>query len=68
MFTLPTEAFTFYCIARQGKKANYMVHEIPETRTTSYMRMMYYSVSDTGILEKISECSYQESNLTPSDY
>ena len=26
--------------------------------------MMYYSVNDTGILE----CSYQESNLRPSDY
>ena len=27
---------------------------------------MYYSVSDTGILGKKSECSYQESNLRPS--
>ena len=32
------------------------------------MRMMYYSVSDTGILAKKSEFSYQESNLRPSDY
>ena len=32
------------------------------------MRIMYYSVGDTGILEKKSECSYQESNLRPSDY
>ena len=31
--------------------------------------MMYYSVSDTGILGKRkSECSYQESNLRPPDY
>ena len=32
------------------------------------MRMMYYSVSDTGILGKKSKCSYQESNLRSSDY
>ena len=32
------------------------------------IRMMYYSVSDTGILGKKSECSYQESNLRLSDY
>ena len=33
------------------------------------MRMMYYSVSDTGILGKRnSECSYQESKRRPSDY
>ena len=31
--------------------------------------MMYYSVSDTDKLGKRkSECSYQESNLRPSDY
>ena len=68
MFTLLTEAFTFYCIARQRKTADYIVREIPETQTTSYKRMMYYSVSDTGILEKKHECCYQESNLRPSDY
>ena len=27
-----------------------------------------YSVNDTGILGKKSDCSYQESNLRPSDY
>ena len=33
------------------------------------MRMMYYSVNDTGKLGKRkSECSYQELNLRPSDY
>ena len=32
------------------------------------MKMMYYSVSDTGILGKKSECYYQESNPRPSDY
>ena len=26
------------------------------------------SVSETGILEKKNECTYQESNLRPSDY
>ena len=31
------------------------------------LRMMYYSVSDTGILGKKSECSYQKLNLRPSD-
>ena len=30
--------------------------------------MMYYSVSDTGIHGKKSECSFQESNPRPSDY
>ena len=32
------------------------------------LRMMHYSVSDTGILGNKSECSYQGSNLRPSDY
>ena len=27
------------------------------------MRMMYYSVGDTGILRKKNKCSYQELNL-----
>ena len=30
--------------------------------------MMYYSVSDTGIIGKKSECSYKEPNLRPYDY
>ena len=34
----------------------------------SLMKMMYYSVNDTGILGKKSDCFYQESNLRPSDY
>ena len=33
-----------------------------------YMRMTCYSVSDTGILGKKSECSYQEPNLRPFDF
>ena len=37
-------------------------------QTTYRLRMMYYSTSDTGLLGKKSECSYQESNLRPSDY
>ena len=37
-----------------------------KTRIT--IRMMYYSVSDTGIIGKKSECSHQESNIRPSDY
>ena len=33
------------------------------------MMYMYYSMNDAGILGKWkSECSYQESNLRPSDY
>ena len=33
------------------------------------LKMMYCSVSDTDILRKMkSECSFQESNLRPSDY
>ena len=39
------------------------------TLTTGVNRIMYYSVSDAGILgKKKSESSYQESNLRPSDY
>ena len=34
-----------------------------------WMRMMFIQESDAGILgKKKSECSYQESNLRPSDY
>ena len=37
--------------------------------TISTMRMMIIQESDAGILgKKKSECSYQESNLRPSDY
>ena len=37
--------------------------------TFSFLRMMYYSVSDTGILGKMKfKCSYQESNLRLFDY
>ena len=37
--------------------------------TFSFLRMMYYSLSDTGKLGKgKSECSYQKSNLRSSDY
>ena len=37
--------------------------------TTKRLRMMYYWVSDTGILGKRkSECSYPELNLRPYDY
>ena len=38
------------------------------SRESLKLRMMYYSVSDIGILGKKSECSYQVSNLRPSDY
>ena len=47
------------------------VHKRKNVVEELYLRMRYYSVSDTGILgKKKSECSYQESNLhvRPSDY
>ena len=37
--------------------------------TNIVLRMMFIQESDAGILgKKKSECSYQESNLRPSDY
>ena len=42
-----------------------MADGIEETRTI--LRMMCYPVSETGILRKKSECSYQESNLRLSE-
>ena len=29
---------------------------------------VFFSVNETGIRERKTECSYQESNLRPSDY
>ena len=39
-------------------------NKVHETKLVGRLRMVYYSVNDTGILGKTkSECSYQESNL-----
>ena len=49
----------------------FVYRELKKLETNHEMRMMYYSASgETGKLgtERKSECSYQESNLRPSDY
>ena len=56
-----------YSDTRQVSKA--CKHSLVHYPLLLILRMMYYSVNDTGILQKRkSECSYQESNLRPSDY
>ena len=47
-----------------GQCHNVLNNKMEYLKPGEYIRMMYYSVSDKGILE----CSYQESNLRPSDY
>ena len=61
----PSKDYASKMINEMWIERNVMVYFQPG----EWMRMMIIQESDAGILgKKKSECSYQESNLRPSDY